>query len=48
MDNKFILIGIIFELSLLFLVLTKIRNHKKTSNIQPPLPKGIIKKLKFK
>ena len=48
MDNKILLIGIIFELSLLFLVLTKIRKHKKIRNLQPPLPKGIIKKLKFK
>ena len=48
MDNKFFVIGIIFELSLLFLVLIKIRNRKKISNIQPPLPKEIIKKIKFK
>jgi len=48
MDNKFIFIGIIFELILLFLVLIKIENLKKMRSKQPPLPKRIIKNLKFK
>ncbi len=48
MDNKFIIFGIIFELILFFLVLVKIKNLKKTRTRQPPLPKGIIKNLKYK
>ena len=48
MDNKFIFIGIIFELILLFLVLIKIKNLKKLRTRQPSLPKEIIKDLKFK
>ena len=48
MDNKFIFIGIIFELILFFLVLIKIKNFKKMRSKQPPLPKRIIRNLKFK
>tara|TARA_B100000900_G_scaffold319961_1_gene279142 strand:- start:1388 stop:1534 length:147 start_codon:yes stop_codon:yes gene_type:complete len=48
MDNKFLVIGIIVELILLFLVSIKIKNSKKKRTRQPPLPKGIIKNLKFK
>tara|TARA_Y100001978_G_scaffold132187_1_gene118224 strand:+ start:311 stop:457 length:147 start_codon:yes stop_codon:yes gene_type:complete len=48
MDNKFIVIGIIFELILLFLVFIKIKNLKKIRNRQPQLPKRIIKNLKLK
>ena len=48
MDNKFIVIGIIIELILLFLLSIKIKNSKKVRTRQPSLPKGIIKNLKFK
>ena len=48
MDNKFLVIGIFFELILLFLVSIKIKNSKKMSTRQPSLPKEIIKNLKFK
>jgi len=49
MDNKFLFIGIIIELILLFLVLIKIKNSKKLrTSRQPSLPKEIIKNLKFK
>jgi len=48
MDNKFLFIGIIIELILLFLVLIKIKNSKKLKTRQPSLPKAIIKNLKFK
>ncbi len=48
MDNQFLVSGIIIQLILLFLVSMKIKNSKKKRNRQPPLPKGIIKKLKFK
>ena len=48
MDNKFLVIGIILELILFIIVIIKIKNSKKNRNRQPPLPKGIIKNLKFK
>ena len=48
MDNQFLVSGIIIQLILLFLVSMKIKNSKKKRNRQPPLPKGIIKNLKFK
>ena len=48
MDSKFLVIGIIIELIFLFLLSIKIKNSKKKRNRQPPLPKGIIKNLKFK
>ena len=48
MDNKFLVIGIIFELILFFIVLNKIKNLKKMRTRQTPLPKGIVKNLKFK
>ena len=48
MDNKFIIIGIFIESILLFLVFTRIKNAKKMRTWQPPLPKEIIKNLKFK
>jgi len=48
MDNKFLIVGIIFEIILLFLVLIKVNNLKKKETIQTPLPKKIIKNLKFK
>ena len=48
MDNKFLFIGIIIELILLFLLLIKIKNSKKLITRQPSLPKEIIKNLKFK
>ena len=48
MDNKFLVIGIIFELILFFIVLNKIKNFKKMRTRQTPLPKRIIKNLKFK
>ena len=48
MDNKFIVIGIIFELILFLIVLMKIKNLKKMRTRQTPLPKAIIKNLKFK
>ena len=48
MDNKFIFIGIIIQLILLFLVLIKIKNSKKLKTRQPSLSKEIIKNLKFK
>ena len=48
MDNKFLVIGIIFELILFFIVLNKIKKIKKMRTRQTPLPKRIIKNLKFK
>ena len=48
MDNNFLIIGIIFELVLLYLVLIKIRNLSKNRTRQPSLPKSIVKDLKFK
>ena len=48
MDNKFLVIGIIVELMLLFLVLIKLKYSKKFKTRQPSLPKEIIKNLKFK
>ena len=48
MDNKFLFIGIIIELILLFLVSIKIKNSKKLRTRQPSLPKEIIKNLKLK
>ncbi len=48
MDNKFLLIGISIELILLYLVLIKIKNSKKRRTLQPPLPKEVVKNLKFK
>ena len=48
MDNKFLFIGIIIELILLFLVLIKIKNSQRFRTRQPSLPKEIIKNLKFK
>jgi len=48
MDNKFLFIGIIIELILLFLVLTKIKNSKKLRTRQPSIPIKLIKNLKFK
>jgi len=48
MENKYVFIGIVFELILLFLLFIKIKNSKKTITRQPPLPKRIIKNLKFK
>ena len=48
MDNKFLFIGIIIELILLFLLLIKIKNSKKLGTRQPSLPNEIIKNLKCK
>ena len=48
MDNKLLVFGIIIELIFLLFLLIKIKNSKKMRNRQPPLPKGIIKKLKLK
>ena len=48
MDNRFLVIGIIIELILLFLVSKKIKDSKKNRTRQPSLPKVIIKNLKFK
>ena len=48
MENKFLVIGIILELILLFLVTIKIKNSKRMRTRQPSLPKEIIKNLKFK
>ena len=48
MENKFLIIGIISELILLFLVLIKIKTSKKLRTRQPSLSKEIIKNLKFK
>ena len=48
MENKFIVIGIILELTLLFLVSIKIKNSKRMRTRQTPLPKSIIQNLKFK
>jgi len=47
MDNKFLVMGIIIELILLFLVLIKIKNSKKMRTRQTSLSKEIIKNLKF-
>ncbi len=48
MESKFLVFAIILELILLFLVSIKIKNSKIMRTRQPPLPKGIIKNLKFK
>jgi len=48
MNSKFLFIGIIIELILLFLLLIKIKDSKKLRTRQPSLPKEIIKNLKFK
>lgn len=48
MDNKFLFVGIIIELILLYFVLIKIKDSKKLRTRQPSLPKEIIKNLKFK
>ena len=48
MESKFLVFAIILELILLFLVSIKIKNSKRKRTRQPPLPKGIIKNLKFK
>ena len=48
MDKDFLVIVIIVEIVLFFLVLMKINNLKKSKTRQTPLPKGIIKNLKFK
>ena len=48
MESKFLVFAIILELILLFLVSIKIKNSKRMRTRQPPLPKGIIKNLKFK
>ena len=48
MESKFLVIGIILELILFFLVSIKIKNSKRMRTRQRPLPKGIIKNLKFK
>ena len=42
------LLFIIFESILLFIVLIQIKNLKKMKTRQTPLPKSIIKNLKFK
>ena len=48
MDNKYLYIGIVIELILLFVVSIKIKNSKKMRTRQPSLPKEIIKNLKLK
>ena len=48
MDNKFLFIGIIIELILLFLVVIKIKSSKNLRTRQPSIPKEVIKNLKFK